>query len=160
MELTDGISFGAYGYVPALSFNGAMISESMAILELIEDTFANFPLLPKDAIERARIREVCEYVNSTIHPAQNRTTLSILRSNLGESEKKKIRARWIEKGLQTLKPRLFCASGFAIGNAFSLADIFVAVMYQKGLNQGAHKDNSYEEHWSKMLKINGHEVDF
>jgi glutathione S-transferase len=158
IHLTNSLSFGAYGYVPALSIDGVIISESMAILELLEEAFPEFPLLPTEVPERARIREVCEYVNSTIHPAQNRTILNFLRPNLTEVEKKALRAEWIEKCLQNLRPRLFCDSGFAIGRTFSLADIFVAVIYQKGLTHGKSKDSDYEDHWDKMSEIDGHEV--
>mgnify|MGYP003651632580 CR=1 FL=1 len=69
VHLNDSNSFGAYGYVPAISIDGAIVSESMAILELLEETYPAIPLLAKQALERAKIREVCEYVNSTIHPA-------------------------------------------------------------------------------------------
>ena len=158
VHLNNSNSFGAYGYVPAISIDGAIVSESMAILELLEETFTEFPLLPKQAVERARIREVCEYVNSTIHPGQNRAILKFLRPELTEEDKKSLRAKWIENCLQNLRPRLFLDSRFAVGKAFSLADIFVAVIYRKGLTHGAAQDECYEDHWTVMSEIDGHEV--
>lgn len=149
---------GAYGYVPAISIDGAIISESMAILELLEEIFSEFPLLPNEAIERAKVREVCEYINSTVHPAQNRTILNFLRPDLAEIEKKALRAQWIEICLQKLRPRLFCDSRFAIGKSFTLADIFIAVIYRKGLSHGASKNHYFETHWEAMRDIDGHEV--
>lgn len=158
VHLNDSISFGAYGYVPAISIDGAIFSESMAILELLEEAFPEFPLLPKIEQERTRVREVCEYVNSTIHPAQNRTILNFLRPEITEADKKSLRAKWIEVCLQKVKSRLFCDSGFALGKEFTLADIFIAVIYQKGLSHGMSKDNYYENHWVSMREIDGHEV--
>ena len=158
VHLSNSNSFSAYGYVPAISIDGAIVSESMAILEFLEETFPESPLLPKQALERARIREVCEYVNSTIHPAQNRSILKFLRPELTEPEKKTIRAKWIADCLQNLRTRLFLDSVFAVGKTFSLADIFVAVIYQKGLTHGAAQDENYEDHWAVMSEISGHEV--
>lgn len=158
VHLNNSNSFGAYGYVPAISIDGAIVSESMAILEFLEETFPEFPLLPKQALERARIREVCEYVNSTIHPAQNRSILKFLRPEVTEPEKRTLRAKWIAECLQNLRTRLFFDSRFAVGKSFSLADIFVAVIYQKGLTHGAAQDEYYEDHWAVMSEIDGHEV--
>lgn len=158
VQLNSSHSFGAYGYVPAISIDGELVSESMAILELLEEVFPELPLLPKNLLERAKVREVCEYVNSTIHPAQNRTILNFLRTELTEVEKKALRAQWIEKCLQVLSPRLFCNSGFAIGKSFTLADIFISVIYQKGLTHGISTSSNYEDHWSKMREVDGHEV--
>lgn len=125
---------------------------------MLEEAFPEFPLLPKIVQERARVREVCEYVNSTIHPTQNRTILKFLRPELTEVEKEDLRAKWIEVCLQKIRSRLFGDSGFAIGKEFTLADIFIAVIYQKGLSHGMPKDNYYEDHWVTMRKIDGHEI--
>jgi len=158
VQSNNSKSFGAYGYMPAISIDGAIVSESMAILELLEETFPEPSLLPKQALERAKIREVCEYVNSTIHPAQNRSILKFLRPELPELDKKTLRAKWISDCLQNLRTHLFLDSGFAVGKRFSLADIFVAVIYQKGLTHGAAQDEYYENHWAVMREIEGHEV--
>ncbi|MDO9478109.1 MAG: glutathione S-transferase N-terminal domain-containing protein [Pseudohongiella sp.] len=158
IQFENSASIGPYGYVPAISIDGVVISESVAILEFLEELCPESTLLPKDILERAKVREVCEYVNSTIHPAQNRSILSFLCPELIESEKKALRAEWIEKCLCNLKPRLFSDSAFAIGKSFSVADIFVAVIYQKGLTHGTRKDDNYADHWANMSKISGHEV--
>jgi glutathione S-transferase len=50
------------GKVPYLEVNGTRIRESSAILEYLEDTFPQKPLLPKDPIERARVRELVIFI--------------------------------------------------------------------------------------------------
>ncbi|MES3007293.1 MAG: glutathione S-transferase N-terminal domain-containing protein [Pseudomonadota bacterium] len=158
LHADEKASAGPYGYVPSISVDGQIIAESMAILEFLEEVFPAPPLLPRDSLERALVREVCEYVNSTIHPAQNRTVMKFLRPELADVEKKTLRAIWIFNCLQKLKSRLFQDSDYAVGNEFSLADIFVAIIYKKGLAHGAERDDTYEKHWAKLTLIPGHEV--
>ncbi|WP_310618507.1 glutathione S-transferase N-terminal domain-containing protein [Flexibacterium corallicola] len=79
---TSYLTINPFGYVPAISLDGEIICESLAIIECLEELFPKRPLLPYDPIKRAKVRQVCEYVNSTIHPAQNRSVLSFLRPEL------------------------------------------------------------------------------
>ncbi|MCJ8339366.1 MAG: hypothetical protein MJK10_12935 [Pseudomonadales bacterium] len=98
------------GYVPAINIDGQLFSESVAIIECLEELQPNKRLFPECAFARARVREVCEYVNSTIHPAQNRTILNYLRSQLDNLTKKQLRADWISLNLGKLQQRLWVQS--------------------------------------------------
>lgn len=136
MSKEEYLTINPYGYVPALELDGQLISESMAIVEYIEDVYPEPALLPASPLFRAQVREVCEYVNSTVHPAQNRSVLNFLRPELTPETMKELRAQWLTFSLQRLGQRLWLKSQFAVGNTFTLADIFVGVMYKRALGQG------------------------
>jgi len=142
LDATALIANGSYnainpfGYVPALVIDGQLFTESMAIAEYLEEQFPNKNLLPSSPLEKFKVREICELINSTIHPPQNRTILKYLRPELDETQKKLLRAQWIQLNLKKLKPRLWIDSAFAIGSKFTLADIFLAVIYRKSLIHG------------------------
>lgn len=146
------------GYIPYMAIDGAKISESMAISEYLEEQFTDRPLFPDSPLERARVREICEFVNSTVHPPQNATILRFLRPDLATEAKEELRAKWITESLNRLKPRLFKASSFVVGNSFSVADIFVAVIYSKGQARGAPKDEVFDQYLLGLVEIQGYEV--
>ena len=58
----DYLAKSPMGKVPYLELNGTRIRESSAILEYLEDAFPQKPLLPKDPIERARVRELVIFI--------------------------------------------------------------------------------------------------
>lgn len=61
------------GQVPTLIIDGRLLTQSIAILEYLEETHRENPLLPKDSIQRARVRQIVELINSGIQPLQNPT---------------------------------------------------------------------------------------
>ncbi|MBG0759231.1 glutathione S-transferase [Vibrio cidicii] len=140
------LNINPFGYVPALSVDGEIFSESMAIIEYLEESGDNWPLLGRTRIERAHVRRVCEYVNASIHSPQNRTVLTFWRPELGEREKRVLRGQWIMRCLDKLRATLCCDSGYAIGHHFSLADIFVASIYKKARQHGCVEDAFYRNH--------------
>ncbi|WP_310618505.1 hypothetical protein [Flexibacterium corallicola] len=65
---------------------------------------------------------------------------------LQAAQKKDLRARWCSQTLPKLKSLLWKESKFAVGHAFTLADIFVAVIYRKARSHGMPVDREFEEH--------------
>src|SRR4051812_37519520 len=59
------------GVVPCLVIDGRALSESVAILEYLEELVPEKPLLPRDPWARARVRQLVQLVNSGIQPLQN-----------------------------------------------------------------------------------------
>ena len=57
--------------VPTLEVDGARLYQSSAIIEYLEETHPNPPLLPKDAVARARVRAIAAIVGSDMHPVNN-----------------------------------------------------------------------------------------
>lgn len=151
---TTYLKINPFGYVPAISIDGTLISESMAIIECLEELHPKGALLGQTWIERAAIREICEYVNSSIHAPQNRTVLKSFRPELTENKKRELRGSWIKQCLTKLSPKLWKESNFAIGNSFSAADIFVASIYKKSCQHGAFRQKNYDKY---LNWLNGQE---
>ena len=113
--------------VPSLEYDGALISQSMAIVLFLEDQFPNKPLLPADKVEKAKIIEFCELINSGMQPLQNLSVTRFLTKDLGINEKDKSQwlLHWLHKGLKSLNSMIEPNSHFVSGNSLSLAECFL-----------------------------------
>lgn len=143
---TTYLAINPFGYVPALSVDGLIFSESMAIAEYLEAQFSDRPLLGNNLNERTHIRSICEYVNATIHSPQNRTVLKFFYPELDDVNKRKLRGQWIMTCLEKLVATICPDSGYAIGTDFSLADIFIASIYKKALQHGCIEHDFYNNY--------------
>ncbi|HET9350409.1 MAG TPA: maleylacetoacetate isomerase [Burkholderiales bacterium] len=96
------------GLVPTLLTDGLELSQSLAIIEYLDETHPNPPLLPRDAPGRARVRSLALLVACEIHPLNNLRTLQYLRRELGHNEEQ-VNAwyrHWIADGLAKLEADL------------------------------------------------------
>jgi glutathione S-transferase len=143
---TTYLDINPFGYVPSLRADGSIFSESMAIVEYLEERFPYPGLFGKSLNEKTHIRRVCEYVNSSIHSPQNRTVLRFMRPELDETSKRELRGVWITRCLEKLSASICRESGFAVGKDFSVADIFVASIYKKALQHGCTRNSFYDKH--------------
>lgn len=94
--------------VPALTLDsGETILQSLAIVEYLEETHPNPPLLPKAALERAHVRAVSQIVACDIHPLNNLVTLNYLRK-LGHDQAivDEWYASWVKAGFEAIEPLL------------------------------------------------------
>ncbi len=117
------------GVVPCLVVDGRALTESVAILEWLEEAFPEKPLLPKDPWKRARVRQLVEFVNAGTQPLQN---LGVMRHHSTDLEQQKVWARhWIVRGLAALEHELevVAAEGsggkFAVGDELTWVELFV-----------------------------------
>jgi glutathione S-transferase len=122
--------------VPSLIVDREPVSESMAMIELLEEICPKPAVLPYLWWDRAKVREICEIINATIHPVQSSKVAGFFIPGISKSDMKPYRANWIGKNLKLLEPLLFRKSQFAYGDTFSAADIFVAPIFRKGLELG------------------------
>jgi len=67
------------GRVPALSLSGEVLLQSLAIIEYLDEVYPDPPLLPADAIDRAKVRAVAQIIACDIHPLNNVGPLNYLR---------------------------------------------------------------------------------
>lgn len=118
------------GLVPCLIIEGRALTESVAILEWLEEAHPSPPLYPADRWARARTRQLVELVNSGTQPLQN---LSVNRHLSEDVAVQQAWARhWITRGLIALERELciVAAEGlggtFMIGDALTAADLYLA----------------------------------
>lgn len=121
------------GLVPALEADGIVLTQSVAILEWLEECYPDPPLLPKDPAERAIVRAMCGIIACDIHPLNNLRILKALKHDMGATQDK-IDAwanRWISDGFAALESMIARhGAGFAFGSAPTLADChLVAQVY-------------------------------
>lgn len=115
------------GLVPALLDQGHLLTQSLAIMEYLEETHPQPALLPADAVGRARVRSLAGLVACEIHPLNNLRVLSHLRKALGQSEEQ-VNAwyrHWIADGLAKLEAAITGTKGtgaYSHGDAPSMAD--------------------------------------
>ncbi len=117
--------------------DGARLTQSLAIIEYLEEKHPQPALLPKDALGRARVRSLANLVASEIHPLNNLRTLQHLRRALGQTDDQ-VNAwyrHWVADGLAKLEADLG-NDRFCYGDSPTLADcclvpqIFNAQRYQ------------------------------
>lgn len=115
--------------VPTLEDHGRVISQSMAIMEYLEETQLEPALLPVDPYMRAKVRQVCEAVVSGIHPLGNLKVMQYLAANYGENPvpaESKWYQHWVGQGLARLEELVAPLAGtFAVGHQVSFADCCV-----------------------------------
>jgi maleylacetoacetate isomerase len=118
------------GLVPALQDDRITLTQSMAIIEYLDERYPAVPLLPQDPPGRARVRELAQIIACDIHPLNNLRVLRHLVHELKLSEEQKnawIR-HWIGEGLAGLEAHLArdpAAGPFCHGNSPTIADCFL-----------------------------------
>lgn len=111
------------GQIPVLELaDGTQLSQSLAILEYLEEIHPSPALLPEDPIERATARQLAEIVNAGIQPLQN---LAILQTIKGYgADEKAWAARWVSKGLEAFEKVAASSSAtYSVGDSVSIADV-------------------------------------
>ncbi|MGH8672818.1 MAG: maleylacetoacetate isomerase [Burkholderiales bacterium] len=114
--------------VPALVLDdGHVLTQSLAIIEYLDETFPKPPLLPADARSRARVRALSLIVACEIHPLNNARTLSHLRKVMSQTEEQVNGwyRHWVADGLAKVEASLrhFPGTGrFCHGDAPTMAD--------------------------------------
>jgi len=114
------------GLVPALAEDdGSLLTQSLAIIEYLEEKYPHPPLLPQDARGRARVRSLALLIACEIHPLNNLRTLTHLRKALGQNEDQVTTwyRHWIADGLAKLESDLGTGAGrFCHGDSPTIAD--------------------------------------
>lgn len=143
--------------VPSLRLDdGAVLSQSLAIMEYLDEVQPTPPLLPADPLGRARVRSLALDIACEIHPLNNPRVLRYLVREMGVSDDNKDRwyRHWIESGLEVVERRLVseAATGiFCHGNTPTLAD---CVLVPQIFN--AQRFNCHLDHVPTVMRIFAH----
>jgi maleylpyruvate isomerase len=116
------------GLVPMVIDGPQVLTQSLAIIEYLEETHPEPALLPKEPIERARVRAIAQAIACDIHPLNNLRVLRYLVGPLKVSDEAKNEwyRHWVVEGLTALERSLTPAAGtgtFCHGDKPTLADI-------------------------------------
>jgi maleylpyruvate isomerase len=108
-QLTDAYrAINPSALLPTLDDDGAVIGQSLAIIEYLEETRPQVPLLPVDSADRARVRALALTVAADTHPLGNLRVLKYLKHDLNLSEEVKLewQRHWLRIGMATLETML------------------------------------------------------
>ena len=112
--------------VPVLKDGEAVLTQSMAIIEYLDEMYPQPPLLPADALGRARVRAIAQHIACEIHPLDNLRVLSYLvrEMKVSEDDKNRWYRHWVETGLEAVERALAGPSTgrFCHADAPGLAD--------------------------------------
>jgi maleylpyruvate isomerase len=113
------------GRVPTLMLaDGSLLTQSLAIIEYLNEAYPQPPLLPADLIERARVRAISQIIACDIHPLNNLGTLQYLKRALGQ-EQAAIDTwyhHWVLRGFEAIEA-MIKPGPYTFGAQVSLADI-------------------------------------
>ena len=111
--------------VPALALDsGEVLIQSLAIIEYLDELHPQPPLLPRDAVERAKVRALAQVIACDIHPLNNVAPLRYLKNELGQDQAK-IDAwyhHWIVEGFAAIET-MMRGTPYAFGKEVTLADL-------------------------------------
>ena len=141
------------GLVPALEVDGQVLTQSPAIIEWLDETYPEPPLLPRDPLQRARVRALAAVVGCDMHPLNNRRVLEYLRGEFG-CDGAAVDAwcgTWMRAGFEALDALLAADPSrgrFSFGDAPSVADVYLVP--QLSTARRFHVDL---QRWPRLLDI-------
>jgi maleylacetoacetate isomerase len=124
------LALNPQGLIPALGTDGVVLSQSLAIIEYLDERHPAPPLLPDDPIDRARVRSMAMAIACEIHPLNNLRVLNYLRERLQQDDEGvgTWYRHWVSEGFRGLEAQAheFSAKGrYCFGDAVSLADVLL-----------------------------------
>ena len=146
-------TINAQGLVPALVDGDVSLSQSLAIMEYLDERYPQVPLISGDAKQRAKTRQIALSIACDIHPLDNLRVLKYLKHELkvDDSKKDEWYAHWIVLGFRALEEMLRASDWkgpYCMGESVSIADIcLVPQLYN------AHRFNVALEAFPTLLEI-------
>ncbi|MEG1029162.1 MAG: maleylacetoacetate isomerase [Brevundimonas sp.] len=146
---SDYLALNPQGLLPSFVTDGAVLTQSLAIIEYLDEVSPALSLLPADPVQRAKVRAVAQAVACDIHPVQNLKVLQRLRDlGLGEEVVQAWAATVIEEGLDAVDKLLADQPGpFAFGDAPTLADLCIVPQLGNARRFGV------EVRWPRLLAL-------
>ncbi|RCH95099.1 Glutathione S-transferase zeta-1 [Rhizopus azygosporus] len=122
--------------VPAfVTKEGRVILQSQAIVDYIDDVYPGPSLYPKDPLDRAYVREICQIIACDIHPLQNLGVLQRVAPD-NQEEQNAFAKEMITKAFYGLEARLAkVSSKYSFGDTLTMADVFVVPMVYNAMRR-------------------------
>jgi maleylacetoacetate isomerase len=119
------LNINPQGLLPALETEHGVLAQSMAILEYLEETYPQSPLLFGDAWNKAQIRNISYAIACDIHPVDNLRVLKYLSNelNVDDAAKSQWYRHWVEVGFAKVEQLLDANNSYCVGDQPSLADV-------------------------------------
>ncbi|MBU1348368.1 MAG: maleylacetoacetate isomerase [Alphaproteobacteria bacterium] len=124
----DFLRLNPQGMVPALDIGDAVLTQSPAILEWLEEAYPEPALLPVDPVGRAQVRAMAALIGCDIHPLNNLRVLKEIMSTFGadQAATQAWAARWMVPGFEALSALTERHGGdWLFGDAPTLADCYL-----------------------------------
>ena len=114
--------------LPTLENDGRYLTQSLAIIEYLEEQYPTPPLLPKNAADRALVRSMALVIACEVHPIQNLRVLNYVKKEYNQTDEQVNRwaLHWIDLGLASLEQMIGAQTArgnFCFGDTPTLADI-------------------------------------
>jgi maleylacetoacetate isomerase len=125
-KLPEYLAVNPMGAVPAFVLSdGTILTQSLAMLEWLEETYPSPALLPTDALLRARVRAFALTIATDMHPLNNLRVLEYLKTSLHQpqSEVTQWIHHWTQTAFTALEAQISATTPFCFGESPSLADI-------------------------------------
>lgn len=138
------------GLLPALEIDGAVLTQSLAICEYLDEVHPEPALLPAEPIARARVRAFAQVIACDTHPVQNLKVLANLRAlGLDEAQIYGWAAKVIEDGLDACDALIADQAGtYCFGDSVTLADLFLVPQLVNARRFGVDL-----QRWPRLLAI-------
>jgi len=146
------------GLVPTLIDGDTTITQSLAIIEYLNERHPNNPLLPDSLTLHAQVRSLAQQICCDIHPLNNLRVLNYLRTEMKQDEQARHQwyQHWISEGLMAIEQQLTTSTGkyksrCCFGNTPTIADLcLIPQLYN------ARRFNCDIHHYPTLLKIEEH----
>ncbi|KAG0332432.1 Glutathione S-transferase zeta-1, partial [Podila humilis] len=122
----------AFGSVPVFVERGHVLSQSITIIEYLEETRPEFPLLPKDPLDRASVRALVAAVAMDIQPVGTIRVMNYVSND--PDQQKEWHAHWLRQGFQAFEAMLQKTAGvYSFGDSITMADVVLVPQYYNGV---------------------------
>jgi maleylpyruvate isomerase len=135
----DYLALNPQGLVPLLVDGEHKLTQSLAIIEYLEETHPQPPLLPAESHSRARVRALAQLIACEIQPLNNTRVLKYLEFTLKQREQARMLwyRHWITQGFEILESLLDPGHRFCQGDAPTLADVCLVPQVFNALRYGS-----------------------
>jgi maleylacetoacetate isomerase len=125
-KAADYLALNPQGLVPTLDIDGHRLTQSLAIIDYLEATRPEPPLVPREAADAAHVRSLALAIACDIHPLNNLRVLKYLKDGLGQPQEARDAwyRHWVAEGFAALEAMAAPRAGrFLFGDEPTLADV-------------------------------------